>query len=55
MTLTFPAIPGKSELPDKVVKDLSLNHYYCYNALKSQRIDEDHAALTAEKTGHNGG
>ena len=57
--LTFPAIPGKSELPDlpeKVIRDLSSDQYYGYKickALRSGVMDEDLAALTVGKTGHS--
>ena len=56
---TFPAIPGKTELPDlpeKVVKDLSSDQHYSYRIAKAVRqgkIDEDLAALTVGKTGHS--
>ena len=45
----LPAILGKSELPDKVVKGLSLDHYYgnkISNAVRRGKMDEDIAALT---------
>ena len=56
-TLNFPAIPGKTslpDLPDKVVKDLSSDQHYGYRitkAIRCGKMDNDLAALTVGKTG----
>ena len=51
-TDSLPSIPWKSELPDKVGNDLSLDQYYGYRiskALMSGNIEDDVAVLKFRK------